>query len=59
MEVRLKRERMYLWLIHVVVWQKTTQHCKAITLQLKKVRIKKELLIFLSLHRDLQLGEIK
>ena len=26
---------MYLWLIHVVVWQKPTQNCKAIILQLK------------------------
>ena len=26
---------VYLWLIYVVVWQKPTQHCKAITLQLK------------------------
>ena len=35
---RFKRERMsvYLQLIHVVVWQKPTQHCKATILQLKK-----------------------
>ena len=26
---------VYLWLIHVVVWQKPTQYCKAITFQLK------------------------
>ena len=26
---------VYLWLIHVGVWQKTTQFCKAIILQLK------------------------
>ena len=26
----------YLWLIHVVVWKKPTQYCKAIILQLKK-----------------------
>ena len=26
---------VYLWLIHVEVWQKPTQHCKAITLQLQ------------------------
>ena len=26
---------VYLWLIHVL-WQKATQHCKAIILQLKK-----------------------
>ena len=23
-----------LWLIHIVVWQKSTQHCKAIILQI-------------------------
>ena len=27
---------VYLWLIHVDVWQKPTQYCKAIILQLKK-----------------------
>jgi len=34
---RLKTERtyVYLWLIHVDVWQKPTQYCKAIILQLK------------------------
>ena len=34
---RFKREGtyVYLWLIYVVVWQKPTQHCKAIILQLK------------------------
>jgi len=26
---------MYLWLIHVAVWQKLIQYCKAIILQLK------------------------
>ena len=30
---------MYLWLIHIDVWQKPAQHCKAIILQLKKNRI--------------------
>ena len=31
-----------LWLIHVDIWQKPTQHCKAINLQLKqKVKKKK------------------
>ena len=35
---KLRRESIcvYLWLIHIVVWQKLTQHCKAIILQLKK-----------------------
>ena len=34
---RFKREgtSVYLWLIHVDVWQKPTQYCKAIILQLK------------------------
>ena len=33
----LKREEtyVYLWPIHVDVWQKPTQYCKAIILQLK------------------------
>ena len=35
---RFKRERksVYLQLIHIVVWQKPTQHCKANILQSKK-----------------------
>ena len=38
---RFKREGTYayLWLIHVDVWQKPTQHGKAIILQLKKKKI--------------------
>ena len=34
---RLKREgtSVYLWLIQVGIWQKPTQYCKAIILQLK------------------------
>ena len=34
---RLRREeaRLYLWLLHVDVWQKPIQYCKAIILQLK------------------------
>ena len=34
---RFKMERtcVYLWLIHVHVWQKPTQYCKATILQLK------------------------
>ena len=34
---RLKRDGVYVhvWLIHVVVRKKPTQHCKAIILQLK------------------------
>ena len=43
---RFKREGMcvYLWLIHVEVWQKTAKFCKAIILQLKKL-IKKVIVI--------------
>ena len=35
---RFKREEtyVYLWLMHTVIWQKPTEHCKAITLQVKK-----------------------
>ena len=35
---RLKRQGTYVYLrlIHVVAWQKPTQYCKAINLQLKK-----------------------
>ena len=32
--LRMERIYVYLGLIHVVVWQKPTQHCKAIILQL-------------------------
>ena len=31
---RFKKTYIYLWLIHIVVWQKPTQYCKAIILQL-------------------------
>ena len=39
---RFKREGtyMYLWLIHVDVWQKPTQYCKATILQLKINKLK-------------------
>ena len=30
-----KRTYVYLWMIHFDVWQKTTQYCKAVILQLK------------------------
>ena len=38
-----RREERYvlMWLIHVDVWQKPTQHCKAIILQLKISTFKK------------------
>ena len=38
---RFKREGIYvyLWLIHVDVWQKLTQYCKAIILQLKIINL--------------------
>ena len=32
----MERMNVYLWLIHGDVWQKPTQYCKAIILQLKK-----------------------
>ena len=31
---------VYLWLIHVDIWQKPTKFCKAIILQLKKIKLK-------------------
>ena len=36
-EGKFSRERtyVYLWLIHADIWQKPTQYCKAIILQLK------------------------
>ena len=38
-----KKTYAYLWLIHIdVLWQKPTQHCKAIILQLK-INILKEI----------------
>ena len=33
---------VYLWLIHVDIWQRPTQYCKAIILQLKVNRLKKK-----------------
>ena len=36
------RGHMDLWLIHVNIWQKPTQYCKAIILHLKKIKLKKE-----------------
>ena len=34
---KTKETYVYLWLIHVDVWQKPTQYGKAIILQLKKI----------------------
>ena len=44
MGVRFKKEGtyVYLWVIHVDVWQKPTQYCKAIIIQLKINTLKKE-----------------
>ena len=41
---RFEREGtyIYLWQVHLDVWQKPTQFCKAIILQLKKNEKKKE-----------------
>ena len=43
-ERRFKRKgtHVYLWLIHVDVWQKPTQYCNVITLQLKINKTKKK-----------------
>ena len=49
---RRDRTYVYLWLIHVDIWWKPTQYCKAIILQLKINKLKektnalKETLIF-------------
>ena len=37
------REHVYLWLIHVDVWQKPTEFCEAIILKLKNQLKKKSL----------------
>ena len=39
-EVQRKGTKVYLWLIHVDVWQKPTQFCKVFILQLKNKLIK-------------------
>ena len=41
-EVKREGAYGYLWLIHVDVWQKPTQYCKAIILQLKISKLKKK-----------------
>jgi hypothetical protein len=49
---RLKKEMtyVYLWLIHVNVWQKPTEHCKASILQLKINKFLKRLVCIESEH---------
>ena len=51
---RFKKEekRVYMWLIHNDIWQKPTQHCKAIVIQLKINEKKKDY------HLELK-GELK
>ena len=39
---------VYLWLIHADVWQKSTQYCKAVILQLKTNKLKKEVSLTLN-----------
>ena len=39
--IAFSRTCVYLWLIHVNVWQKPEQYCKAIILQLKLNKLKK------------------
>jgi len=44
---------VYLWLIHVDVWQKSIQYCKAIILQLKILKSRKSVkfsILFISLY---------
>ena len=56
-EVPSKREGIcvYLWLIHIVEWQKPIQHCKAAFLQLKNKckKWKKKLLMFEKKEREI------
>ena len=40
---RWEGTQAYLWLIHVNVWQKPAQYCKAIILQLKKIKAKEQI----------------
>ena len=51
---RFKRDGLYvyLWLIHVEVWQKTTKFCKAIIFQLKNKQIffKKKIIEFILIN---------
>ena len=49
----LKNEEtyVYLWLIHIFVWQEPRQHCQSIILQLK-INLKKELRAFVTQKRD-------
>ena len=35
---KVQEGEVYLWLIHVDIWQKTTKFCKAIILQLKTLK---------------------
>ena len=46
---RLKREGtdVYLWLIHVDVWQESSQYCKIIILQLKIKNLRRYALLFI------------
>ena len=40
--LKMKGTYVYLWLIHVDIWQKPTQHCKESLLQLKIDKLKKK-----------------
>ena len=46
--LKVGRTYVYLWLTHVVVWQKPTQHCKAVILQSKinLKNVKKTIILF-------------
>ena len=48
---------IYLWLIHVEVWQKTTRYHKAIILQLKIHKFFKKHALFLLQFREVRGGE--
>ena len=51
-----EKGHVYLRLIHTVEWQKATQHCKAIILQLK---IKNKYAAFININYEPSVREIK
>ena len=50
-EIQCQGTYVYLWLIHVDVWQKPTQFCKAFIFPLKNKQTKKKVSFFFQLGR--------
>ena len=42
--VQHRETHVHPWLVHVNVWQKTSQYCKVISIQLKQINLKKRIL---------------